>query len=541
MMDCRLGTNCQYLGYRNIHKLYDELNSFKKHTLTLEKLIIKDKDQIDYLTKENKRLKEDNERLSYSIKLMLRKIFKPNVKKNGSGSGNNNNNNNDEINNYDFGPKRGAPVGHKGKSRNRVKPEEINEFIDVYPKHCDKCGGVIERIYDNTFDEHIVEDIEFRKVVICYRLHFGYCKKCKKAVYPKNNTGVVKDVNSIKPIKSDSIKSNKSSSDFSFDYRDKELILSHDRLGPNIKSVGGYLRLQGLPYRKVERIFKDLFDLNIAHSSLLNFNKEQAENGSIVYEGIKEQIRNSSSLNVDETGWRVNGCNNWMWIFTNKEYSLFKIDESRGSKVLSDILGEKYSGTLTSDFYSAYNCIETKANQKCIGHLLVEINRVIEKNKFGNDSIDFKFLNEIKDLFKNAITSWNEFKKKLIEASVLSNLKDKTIAILMELLQLELENDDTKRIRKRIIKFNNELFTFMDNPDIEPTNNRAERNLRPNVIMRKITFGNRSISGARNHEIITSVLQTGILKGIEPLGIFRSLTTKQLKSYEDVLNIRPPP
>ncbi len=70
---------------------------------------------------------------------------------------------------------------------------------------------------------------------------------------------------------------------------------------------------------------------------------------------------------------------------------------------------------------------------------------------------------------------------------------------------------------------------------------RAERNLRPNVIMRNITFGNISISDARRYEIIMSILQTGILKDIEPFDIFISLTTIPLKSYEDVLNIRPPP
>lgn len=165
----------------------------------------------------------------------------------------------------------------------------------------------------------------------------------------------------------------------------------------------------------------------------------------------------------------------------------------------------------------------------------------MEKNKFPDNSIDFKFLSELKELFKDAIAEWNEFRKELISIKDLNSSRDKAISRILELLQLEIENDDTKRIRKRIIKFNNELFTFMDNPEIEPTNNRAERNLRPNVIMRKITFGNRSISGARRHEIIMSILQTGILKDIEPLDIFKSLTTKPLKSYEDVFNIRSPP
>ncbi len=77
-------------------------------------------------------------------------------------------------------PRRGAPRGHRGNSRRR--PEEISEFIDLYPDKCDECGGIIETYYEGNFDEHVVEDIEIKKRVTCYRLHYGYCKRCQKAV-----------------------------------------------------------------------------------------------------------------------------------------------------------------------------------------------------------------------------------------------------------------------------------------------------------------------------------------------------------------------
>jgi len=76
----------------------------------------------------------------------------------------------------------------------------------------------------------------------------------------------------------------------------------------------------------------------------------------------------------------------------------------------------------------------------------------------------------------------------------------------MELLLLPIKHKDARRLCKRIIKYNQELFTFLDNPLVEPTNNRAERQLRPNVIMRKITFGNRSALGALNHAVIMSII-----------------------------------
>jgi len=106
--------------------------------------------------------------------------------------------------------------------------------------------------------------------VTCYRLHYGYCKQCKKLVYPKA----------------------------------KEPILASDRIGIRARAVGAHLRYLGLPYRKTAKIFKDIFDLNLTHPSFLAFNTEQAQNGASIYEGIKQSIRHSPCVNADETGWR---------------------------------------------------------------------------------------------------------------------------------------------------------------------------------------------------------------------------------------------
>ena len=140
--------------------------------------------------------------------------------------------------------------------------------------------------------------------------------------------------------------------------------------------------------KKVAKIFKDVFDLNLTHPSFLAFNTEQAQNGASLYEAIMQSIRRSPYVNGDEMGWRVNGENHWLWVFTNKDAALYQIDKSRGSKVVGNTLGEKYQGVLVSDFYSAYNELNALAKQRCLGHLLVEIKKIQEKNKFALDSID---------------------------------------------------------------------------------------------------------------------------------------------------------
>ncbi len=79
---------------------------------------------------------------------------------------------------------------------------------------------------------------------------------------------------------------------------------------------------------------------------------------------------------------------------------------------------------------------------------------------------------------------------------------------------------------------------YIDNPRVEPTNNRVERHLRPNVIMRKITFGNRSSHGARKHQIIMSIIETGRLHGVEPLKLFLRLTSGEISFIEESIRIR---
>jgi len=109
----------------------------------------------------------------------------------------------------------------------------------------------------------------------------------------------------------------------------------------------------------------------------------------------------------------------------------------------------------------------------------------------------------------------------------LKRIKELTAQKLIEVILSPSENEDIQRFKKRLIKHENELLTFLDHPEIEPTNNRAERALRASVIMRKITFGNRSTTGTRNHQVIMSILQTALLHEVEPLPIFLSLATNK--------------
>jgi len=486
-MECSSGRSCPYLNGMDIWGLIRERDDLRERISHLEGVMGLAEAKIRELSEENKRLKEENNNFLHRIKRAMKKIFKPNISR-------------DEN---EEGRKRGAPKGHPG--RGRIRPIEITEVVDIYPRIC-PCGSSEILGYERSFDEHVVEDIEVRKKVTCFRMHYGRCRSCGRVISPQRDHSII----------------------------------PRSRIGPMARSVGSHLHYLGIPYRKVKKIFKEIFGLDISHPSLLNFDTKQAENGVILFEGIKEVVRTSSYVNIDETGWREDGRNCWLWVSVTDEAVLYVIDESRGSKVVEGILGERYGGILGIDFYSAYNPIKALGKQRCLSHLLDEIKQIEEKNQFPLDNIDGRFCNELKGVLKGAIASWNEYKKGIIGMEELREVRDKILSEMVEIIQIPVEASDTKRILERILRHHNELFLFLDHPEVEPTNNRAERQLRPNVIMRKITFGNRSEHGAEKHQIIMSIIQTGILNGIEPLKLLLALTKGDVSSFEKSIPIRGP-
>ncbi len=460
MSECVFKDNCPYLNNRSAGEVLAENEYWNKRVEHMQGTMKFAEGKILHLETENKKLLEDKQTLEQELNQAIRKPFKPNINK-------------DESQGEKISKKRGAPVGHCGQTRK--KPEKIDEYVDVPLDRCPECGCE-ELSLCKEIEEHIVEDIEIKKAkTTCYRKFHYYCPTCKKVVSRKDENEIPKSY-----------------------------------IGPVARAVGSHIRFGiGVPFDKVNMIFNDLFDLQLSPASLVNFETKLAENGNPIYEQIKQKVHHSSSIHGDETGWRVDGENYWLWDFVNSEAALYRIEKSRGSEVVKDTLGEDYQGTLISDFYSAYNDkIKAKNKQKCITHLLREIKEIEEKNKFQNESIEQIFCENLKSIFKEALEMWNKFRTQEKTWEELKQFKEIIAKVLTELVLYHSENKDIQRIIKRLVKHNKELLTFLDHPEIEPTNNRAERHLRSNVIMRKITFGNRSQTGVRNHQVIMSILET---------------------------------
>ena len=422
--NCQYNLNCPYLNCKSpVHILRDneilqeKVENYKSHMISA-------KNEIDKLKELVVKLQKENEILKGELNVNRKKIFKSGNKKDDL----------QENKKSSAGRKKGKKYNVKGNSRKRS--QNFDEIVDVYPKKCD-CGNDNIEIYDS-YDEHVIEDIKIVIKTTCYRRHQGYCSICQKIIYPGN-----------------------------------EKIIPNIMIGENSRAIAGYLRYTaGVPYLKVKKIFKDLFDLDISPASLVNFDKKFTENGKEMYETIQGMVKTSSYIHADETGWRVDGDNQWLWCFTNKELVYYKIDKSRSSEVVKAVLGVLYTGILITDFFSAYGVIDAAKKQKCLAHLLRFI-KEIEENYVLTEK-EKLFCNVIKTVFQAGIEAYNKYHNNEITEKKLIQEKEKIVKNLTDVIFMDdIENKKIINLQKRIIKHNDELFVFMENPEIEPTNNTA--------------------------------------------------------------------
>jgi len=430
--------NCRY------NKIHKEFKKLKR------KFLIKQK-ELEEKNKLIEELENENVILKYDLAEMRNKWFKSKrIKKKESVD-----NNNKEKERKKEIKKRGAPKGHKGWFRQ--KPVQIDEIVELKSEKCSHCGSFnVEKCKSKT-EEHIQEDIVIPKVKATkYIRHYGYCKNCHKVFSPKGND---------------------------------ELLNSY--IGPNAKALAVYLKYEiKVSDRNIQELFEKMLGLKIKASSITGFRNQLRRAGTVIYEKLLNNLRKSPVINADETGWNLDGKNCWLWNFSTPKISFTHIDPSRGQKVVRNILGEQYNGTLVSDFLSAYDKIKAKAKQKCITHLkraLIKIEKCYKDDK----NIQYHCA-KLKNLFDNAMKLKNDSLKKLITKDKFIRKRTNLTNKLKDFFFPNPQKGILLTLSKRLIKHKDSLFTFLYHPEVPYHNNHAEQQIRNHVLMRKITFCNRS-------------------------------------------------
>ena len=259
-----------------------------------------------------------------------------------------------------------------------------------------------------------------------------------------------------------------------------------------------------MSYTTIQQFFKELFELDISRGMFCKATGKVSQSLQPAYEQLVERLPQESQIGIDETGHHDEGRLHWTWCFDTLDYSLFRIDKSRGNEVLAKMLGKNFAGIVCADYWGAYRKYARLFNvrvQYCMAHLIREIRFLAEHSvkklsRWGNFLLEW-----LKKLFKilhrrNKLTAKGFLRlMEQIKNGFLSRMRQPPNHTLARKLARRFRGDAAK-----------DYFRFLTEQGLEPTNNGTERQIRPVVIDRRITQGTRGDSGMRWCERIWTIL-----------------------------------
>lgn len=266
----------------------------------------------------------------------------------------------------------------------------------------------------------------------------------------------------------------------------------------------------GVPQRKVSLIIKELTGISVTQGALAQDAARRAEHLSPEHEQLRESIKESPIVHTDDTGWRVGGQAAQMMVFTTESgKTVYQIRLQHRNEEVREVLPSHWEGTMVTDrgrSYDAWQFAGVK-QQKCSFHVLGSIEAVLE-DKQGRARW---FGLRLKELTQQGVKLWNDLREgKIDEVTYREEAWDLQDAIDEHLRERSLVDPDNDRLRRELGKHNERgnLYRFLQDPSVPPTNNLAEQELRSPVIARKVSQCSKTWTGARSREVLQSIIRT---------------------------------
>jgi transposase len=282
--------------------------------------------------------------------------------------------------------------------------------------------------------------------------------------------------------------------------------------GPNLRAFVLYLRFgQAIPFERLARLLRDLFGLEISEGALANLLQDSAPAFVAQTSLIKQRLLSSTVLASDETSVRVGKKTFWTWVFHHADSACFVIRPSRGKVVVGEFLGDVRPAVWISDRLGAQRGWATRDHQVCLAHLLRDV-------QYAIDAGDSAFAPGVKHLLQRAVRIGH--RRPALADATLAAYHARLQRTLDDLLKIVPDDKPGLKLQRIIKRFRQNLFVFLTDREVSPTNNGSEQALRPCVIFRKITNGFRSLWGADLYANVRSVLETARRRGV---GILHAL------------------
>jgi len=366
--------------------------------------------------------------------------------------------------------KRGGQFGHKKFSRQPFESEQVDEVIEYEFKDKDSEGL---KPLDEWF---IIQQIELPEKMYKVIEHRG-----RKYLDPA--TGNIH----IAPMPDE--------------------IRKGGLLGADVTAMAAFMKGScHMSYTTIQQFFKELMKLDISRGVLCKATQKASKALKPSYNQLTQRLPDESQVNVDETGHHDDGKLYWTWCFDTSDYSLFKIDKSRGSKVLEEMLGKDFAGIIGADYWGAYRKYARLFDvrvQYCMAHLIREIRFLAEHNVKKLSRWGSELLKWLKKLFDTL-----HRRDKLTSKGFIRSMQRIKAGFLSRMRRPPNHKLAKKLARRFKGKAAENYFRFLSEPEVEPTNNGTERQIRPVVIDRRITQGTRGDAGMRWCERIWTTIAT---------------------------------
>lgn len=369
--------------------------------------------------------------------------------------------------------KRKRTKGKPGRKRGhepsyRKPPPSVDEYAEAPLDNCPHCGGEVHKV--RRLAPQIIEDIPPVQV---HRLHLttyaGRCPRC----------GTVRSTHPAQVSTATGA--------------------AGTHLGRRALGLAAYLNKQlGLTMRKTVALLDEQFGLRITPGGLSQALDRIADRLQPAFDDLCAQVRASGAIHADETSWWVEGAIAWLWVFAEGQLTLYAIGD-RSQQMVRRVLGDDYAGVLVSDCLASYDPHPGRKSKCCAHHLKA----ISEAQKLAPDS---EFLAQIRSLLKAAIVLHRV--RKVIPPLDYARYTAHLERRVDELLAADWDHPAEQRIVNRLSKQREHLLTFLHVPGVDPTNNLAERQLRPAVIARKLSCGNKTWAGAHTFAVLASLAAT---------------------------------
>ena len=383
--------------------------------------------------------------------------------------------------------KLGAQPGHPLHERIPFAPDEIDAFHDYHPDRCPDCG---ELLAPSDWAPKILQQVELQPIVVRkeeHRAHAGWCARCQRIHYA--------------PLPPDVEKAG--------------LFQEH------LTALVAYLKFaHHASFSTIRKFLRDVLGLRVSRGFLCKVIQKVSAALQQPYVELLERLPLEDVVNVDETGHKENGERFWTWVFRADLYILFKIDASRGSQVLIEVLGREFDGVIGCDYFSAYRKYMSDfsvAVQFCLAHLIRDVKFLVSLPDAATQAYGACLLAALRRLFQ--VIHQRETMDPASFERALERARGRILSIGIE--QAPSQRDATGReqytearnMAERFRKHGEAFFRFITTPGLDPTNNAAEQALRFVVIDRVVTQGTRSPRGRTACERFWTVLATCQLQG----------------------------